>query len=412
MSTFCRRRLWVVSDMYYPEDVSTGYYMTRIAEGLASAREVHVVCGQPSYARHGVRAAAVESRNGTCIRRVAATHFAKDRMALRALNVITFTMSALLLLLLNSRRGDQILCVTNPPSLPPLLSAVAKWRGVDFYLLVHDVFPETLAATRPLTFGRLAYRLLVRFANGAYRRATAVAVLGRDMAELAARKRGSERGIVIIENWADLDEIHPLADADNGLLAEIGLRDARVLQFSGNIGRTHDVEGIIALARAFRRPNGDHNWSLLVAGFGGKQELVEQAAGEAATNIIMLPRQPRERLNELINCADIFVIAFVPGMFGLSVPSRMYNVMAAGRPILAICDSGSELARVVAEEDCGWHFDRLNPELLVEFIESLDDFTVARKGANSRKAAVARYSEISKIKAWEALLNGRSIGVD
>lgn len=401
MTAAGRRRLWVVSDMYYPEDVSTGFYMTHIAEGLADHRDVHVVCGQPSYGRHGVRAPAREARNGTRITRVAATHFPKDRLMLRALNVLSFTLSALLFLTLRLRRGDQILCVTNPPSLPPLLAIVARWRSAEFFLLVHDVFPETLAATRGSRRNGLGFRLLTGFANLAYRRARTVIALGRDMATLAARKRGRRAGIAVIENWADLDEIHPLAFSDNPMRAELGLNDVHVMQFSGNIGRTHDVEGILTIGRTMR----GEGWRLLVAGFGGKQQLAEQAATESRGDVIFLPRQPRERLNMLLNCADVFVIAFVPGMYGLSVPSRMYNVMAAGRPILAICDSGSELAQVVAEEDCGWHFERLDPDAIVAFLRSLDGEEIRRKGENGRRAAVERYSELSKIMVWKKILD-------
>lgn len=386
--------------MYHPEDVSTGYYMTRIAEALARDRDVHVLAGQPSYAAQGNLAPAHERRNGTTIRRVASTHFAKDKLVLRAINVATFTVSAALYALMHVRRGDSILCVTNPPTLPPLLALVAKLRGAKLHLLVHDVFPETLAATGYISPNRLVYRFLKGFSGIAYRNATSVVALGRDMAALVARKRGRREGVRIITNWADLDIIRPLSRSDNTVLDETGLKDNHILQFSGNLGRTHDVEGILALGDALRRSS---DWRLLVAGFGGKEGIARQSADERGT--VFLPRQSRERLNAMLNAADIFVIAFVPGMAGLSVPSRMYNVMAAGKPILAICDSESELAQVVIEEEAGWLFQDLDANALATFILSLPPEEIARRGANALRAARERYSDEAKFAEWQALLD-------
>ena len=140
-------RLWVVSELYYPEQTSTGYFLTHIAEGLAETMDVWVVCGQPTYSEHGMRAPAREERNGVRIHRVPATHFGKDRLALRAINVLTLSLSAAWFALTHFRRGDRLLIVTNPPTLPPLLGLIARWKRMDAHLLVHDVYPEVLAAT-------------------------------------------------------------------------------------------------------------------------------------------------------------------------------------------------------------------------------------------------------------------------
>ncbi len=396
-----KQRLWVCSDMYFPEDVSTGFYMTRIAEGLAGKFDVFVLCGQPSYAHQGTKAPETEVRNSTNIKRVRATSFSKDSLGLRLLNVVTFLVSMSFAALTRFRRGDVVLCVTNPPVLPPLLSLICSIKGCRFILLVHDVFPETLTAVAGFSENGLTFRALKHFSNIAYRNADVVLALGRDMAKLATKKGG--KTVKIIENWADLDEIFPIKRADNQLIKDLGLEGKKILQYSGNIGRTHDIDQILELAKSLEK---FPDWVVLFAGFGGRKSLVDEAAKRPGSNIVVIPRQPRERLNELLNAADLFAIAFVPGMLGLSVPSRMYNIMAAGRPILALCDAQSELALVVSENDMGWHVDL---ETDIDFdhlvIAINDEPELLRKGNNARSTAQSKYPYETIIEKYLAVLS-------
>jgi glycosyltransferase involved in cell wall biosynthesis len=403
-------RLWVISDIYYPEDVSTGYFMTRIAEGLASVADVEVLCGRPAYAARHVRVARREHRNGTTITRLGLFALPKDRLALRALNVIGFTVAVTLHLLFRLRRGDRILNVTNPPVVPPLVAALAKWRGAHFVLLVHDVFPETAVAAGLLSRDSWLFRIAAAGANSAYKRASAVVVLGRDMARLAAAKRGCDSGIKIIENWADLEEITPRSAEQNPFLAERGWTDKYVVQLSGNLGRTHDIE---TLAFAARGMSPDSPWRFLFAGFGGKQGVAEQAAGESS-NCDYLDRQPRERLSELLAASTVHVIAFVPGMLGLSVPSRMYNVMAAGRPIIAMADAETELAMTVIEEDIGWQVNPGDSDGLVALLDRIVTGDCQEKGTRARTVAERRFGYDKVITRFIAVLGlgGGSVDCD
>jgi len=395
------RRLWVVSDIYYPEDVSTGHVMTRIAEGLSADAEVMVVSGRPAYAKAGTVVPRKERRNGTSIRRLGLFAFPKDRLLLRALNVGSFTLSALIHLALQMRRGDRVLCVTNPPTLAPLLALIARWKGAHFVLLVHDVFPETAVAAGKLAPSSWIYRLLQAAGAPAWRSSAAVIVLGRDMARLIAAKRGSSDGIAIVENWADLDEVIPLDRAENAFLADLGWSDRRVIQFSGNLGRTHGVETLVEAARSM---SDDTEWRWLFAGFGGKEQLVAEAARGAAT-VAYLPRQPRMRLPELLGAADVHVIAFVPGMAGLSVPSRMYNIMAAGRPIIAVADRESELSQTLLEEDIGWQVEPGDWRALVDLLQHrLTPSALAERGVRARAVAERRFSFSAKLAAIRAVL--------
>ncbi len=395
-STARRARLWIVSELYYPEQTSTGYFVTRIAEGLASDMPIEVVSAQPTYSEHGMRAPRRETRHGVLIHRVRSTHFGKDRLVLRALNIATITISVGWFALTRFRWGDRLMVVTNPPTLPPVLGLIARMKGMRGFLLVHDVYPEVLVAGGLLQPHSALYRLLRPFFAATFRLFDRVLVLGRDMATLVARKigEGGESRLSIIPNWGDPDEISPLARDGNAFLLAHRIDEPCVIQFSGNIGRTHDVETVLETAA---RLGTRADIRFVFVGYGGKAGAVQDRIDrEGLKQVMLAPRQPREMLAAMLSSATATIISFVDGMLGLSVPSRMYNVMAAGVPIIALADPVSELSRTVTEEDAGWTLpigavDALSD--LIAYLATPEGMAeAARRGANGRAAVLRRYT--------------------
>ena len=250
------QRLWIVSELYYPEETSTGYFLTRIAEGLAPHYDVRVICGQPTYSEHRIRAARCEERNGVHINRLRSTHFGKDRLVLRAVNILTLTWAATWFALINFRRRDRILIVTNPPTLPLPIGLIARWKKMRSHLLVHDVYPDILAVTGVLRSSGLPYRMLDRMFCLIFQLYGSVIVLGRDMAEVVTAKLGdSGAKLSIITNWGDVDEVVPVARDANIFLKINELKAPCIIQFSGNIGRTHDIDIILKAADRLKGRN-------------------------------------------------------------------------------------------------------------------------------------------------------------
>jgi glycosyltransferase involved in cell wall biosynthesis len=324
-------RLWVLSELYYPEQTSTGYFLTKIAEGLSADFDVQAICGQPSYSQRGIKAPSFERHNNVDIHRMKATHFDKDKLLFRLINALTMTLATGWFLLHKMLSGDQLLVVTNPPTLPPIAVAFAKFKGCRSLLLVHDVFPESLAATKMLSRRSLLFRIMSLAMRATYRAFDRVIVLGRDMRQLVhdIYDLPTER-IAIIANWGDSDEVVPIDRANNAFAVRYNLVDKVVIQFSGNIGRTHDIGSLIHVAGKLRHLD---RLVFLFVGYGGKTPLIEHAiTKDGLTNIVFAPRQPREMLGAMLACADATVIAFEEEMLGVSVPSRMYNVMSAATP--------------------------------------------------------------------------------
>ncbi len=399
--------IWIVSELYHPEETSTGYFLTRIAEGLARRYPVRVLCGQPTYAARGIRAPRREIRDGVFVERCSATCLAKDVMLFRVINWITISLSFFLHAVLRFGRGDRVLVVTNPPTLPFLILLGCRLRGAKCVLLVHDVYPDILIALRVLAKDALHTRLAARGVRWLYAGVDRIVVLGRDMYALVCQRLGADHSkVIIVPNWADVDDILPGRREDNPLLRGLGLDKKFVIQYSGNMGRTHGIELLVEAARRLQDCDGIH---FLLIGWGGKKRWLEKAVSrEGLKNVTVLDYLPREELSGSLNACDVAVVALIPGMMGVSVPSRMYNILAAGKPIIAITDEGSELARMIQEEGVGWvvptdQADRfMETLLLAEERQSV----LALMGERARGVAERKYTFAKAISGYYALMEG------
>lgn len=401
--------VWVCSELYYPEDTSTGFFLTHIAEALAAepGLRVSALCARPTYAHRGALVPAEEVRNGVRIVRCRATTLDRERLATRLVNLVTISASMFWTALRRCERGSCIVVVTNPPLLPALMALVARMRGCRCVLLVHDVYPDVLEVAGLIAPSGTAARLIRRAWGYFLRRMTAVVVLGRDMRErLLAVEPGIAGRTRIVTNWADDDEVRPVPKAGTELVRRLGLADRFVVQLSGNIGRTHDAGVVARCVRRLRGPEGDRV-HLLVASSGRGSDAIRAGLDETDLGrVTFLDRQPRGALNDLLNACDVALIPFVRGMAGLSVPSRMYNLMAAARPIVAVADRRSELALVLEEEDAGWVVEPGDDAGLARLLSSLSrsPAEVARRGANAARAARQRYARGLVLDRWRELV--------
>jgi colanic acid biosynthesis glycosyl transferase WcaI len=384
----------IISELYYPEQNATGYFLTGIAEGLAGDREaqVSVLCAQPSYNQRGEKAPFQEMTNGVSIRRCWSTTCDPKEIWGRLLNLATTSLSISWRALWSIQRGDKVLVVTNPPLLPFLVRLACWIKGVKFVLLVHDVYPDVFVPLGLMNQSNPLYRI-VSWVNGKlYSSADRVVVLGRDMAKLVEIKSGGRAKVSIIPNWGDVDVIEPTAKQENALLQELGMVDKFVVHYSGNHGRTHDL---LSLVEAANELQGQDDIHFLFIGEGsGKAEAVARAEALGLNNVTFRTFVDRSELNISLNASDVSVVAFKKGMAGISVPSRLYNLMAAGKPILAVVDDASEVADVIREAELGVTVPPESPALLAEQIMALknDSASRAQMAKNSRNEAVAKYS--------------------
>ncbi|HVE58485.1 MAG TPA: glycosyltransferase family 4 protein [Pyrinomonadaceae bacterium] len=400
-----RQTLWVVTELYYPEETSTGYYLTRIAEGLTDDFEVKVLCGQPNYSARGTKAAKRENHQKVEIFRAGGTTLDKNIIVFRLINMLTLSLSVFFKAVRYFRKGDKILVVTTPPSLPFITAFSCLLKGASYILLIHDNYPEILIAAKKSKENSFFVNILNYFNRWLYKYANKIIVCGRDMFELVKKKtEGLDIPIETIQNWAELENVRPFPRAENELLKELQIEDQLVFLYAGNMGYPNDLESIIECAFKLKD---DERFCFVFLGAGVKRKWLEREIAEKSLkNIKLLDSRPRSEQNIFLNACDVAVVTLVKKMWGVSMPSRTYNILAAGKPILALTEKDSEIAKVVEEDLVGWTVPPNEPAELLqkifEIYESKEKF--AEMGKNARRSALEKYSLETALKKYKTAL--------
>jgi glycosyltransferase involved in cell wall biosynthesis len=398
-------RLWIVSELYYPEETSTGYYLTKIAEGLAASFDVKVLCGQPNYSKRGNFAAKKEIHKNVEIFRAWGTTLDKNVIVYRLLNMLTLSFSIFIKALFDFQKNERVLVDTTPPLLPFIAALASIVRGGKYVLLIHDNYPEILIAVGKTKKNSLLVKILDFFNRQLYKYASKIIVVGRDMHDLVESKTlGLRVPIECIPNWAEIEQVKPSSRNENQLLKQLGVSEKLVFLYAGNMGHPNDLESIVKCSEKLK---GNAEFHFIFLGTGVKKRWLEKKIEEKnLTNVTVLPPRPRSEQNIFLNACDVALVSLVKNMWGVSMPSRTYNILAVGKPILALTEANSEVARVIQEDDLGWVVSPDNPEKLFQTI-----IEISRKrpqlttmGKRARKAAIEKYSiEIAIQKYKKAL---------
>ncbi len=400
-----KKTLWVVTELYYPEETSTGYYLTRIAEGLTGDYNVKVLCGQPNYSARGVRASKREIHKQVEIFRSFGTTLNKNVIVYRLINMLTLSLSIFWNALFQFKKGNQVLVVTTPPSLPFITAFASLLRGTSYILLIHDNYPEILIAAEKTSAESVLVKILNFSNRWLYKYASKIIVVGRDMEKLIGRKtEGLDIPIKTIPNWAELESVEPAERKTNKLLLELNLEDKFVFLYAGNMGYPNDLESIIICAEQLK---GETSIQFIFLGSGVKRNWLEKQVDEKKLlNVTILPPKPRSEQIIFLNACDVALVSLVKKMWGVSMPSRTYNILAAGKPILALTEDESELAQVVIEDNVGWIVPPNSPQELLKTIRHiyLNQSDLAEIGKRARQKALSKYSFETAIKKYKSAI--------
>lgn len=388
-----KNRLWVISELYYPEETSTGYYLTRIAEGLTDKFDVKVISGQPNYSARGTIAPKREEHKDVEIFRAAGTRLDKNVIIFRLINMLTLSTTVFWNAIRHFSAGDRVLVVTNPPTMPFVIALASLVRGASYTLLIHDNYPEILIAAKKMRKDSFGTRLLTYFNRWLYKYTAKIIVVGRDMQELVSRKTaGLDIPIVTIPNWAELESVSPEEKRSNSLLAELEITDKFVFLYAGNMGHPNDLESIVDCAGQLA---GNTQIHFVFLGTGVKRQwLTDQVHSRSLVNVTVLEPRPRSEQQVFLNACDVAFVSLVDKMQGVSMPSRTYNILAAGKPMIALTEENSEVARIITEEQVGWNVRTGRPEELLTAINLAVDQRNEWKsmGERARRAAETKYS--------------------
>ena len=359
-----KRVLWIVTELFPPDETSTAYILGEIANSFVNKYQVKVICGPEIYDKRKK----IDKNNlfqldkRIELYRVNGADLDKNTAKGKALSFLLMSYRLRKLAKAHICKHDKVLMVTNPAPLVVLMGKLKKKVGFELNILVHDVFPEN---TIPAGINLPAYGFFKHMFDRAYSRADRLIVLGRDMENVIRRKVErfhNKQEIAVIENWADVE----------GIVPQPFHHDKIILQYAGNIGRVQGLDKIIAQL--------PENVEFHLYGTGSMEDKLK-----AMNHPHVFFHGPyfRSQQNEVLASCDIAVVTLQDGMYGLGVPSKTYNILASGRPVMYFGPKDSEIDLLVKEKKvgfCGWPASW-----------SKDDLT--EMGMRARELAVKEYSK-------------------
>lgn len=392
-----RPHILVLNQYYRPGVEATANLLADLCEALAEDYDVTVVTGRVQ-GRDDLPSD--EVLNGVRVLRTRSTAYDRTKLHLRAVNYVTYLADSLVRAL-SRRKPDLVLCMTDPPIVGDLGVAVARAKGAPLLVISEDVFPEIATELGRLT-NPIVIRLLARLVRFYLRRADAIVAIGERMRERLVAKGAPAERVSVIANWVDTTVITP-QPRDNSWSREKGLADRFVVMHSGNVGHAQDLE---TLVRASASLSDVERFAVVLIGFGARHaHLVRLAKTLGADRVSFLDYQPREVLPQSLSSANVHFVGLGRGLSGYVVPSRVYGILAAGKPVIAAVEKGSETARLVRESGAGVVIPPGRPDLLADEIRraaagEYDLEEMGRRGREwveaegGREHAVERYREL------------------
>lgn len=323
----------------------------------------------------------------------------------RLLDWITYFFFVLVRVFKQSNTAS-LFIVSNPPFLPLVGYIMKKVRGQSYVVLVYDIYPDLAIRLGKLSPNGPITRLWRWFNITMWENSDAVITIGEYMAARLETMFNVSRTCVgrtiVIPNWVDPEFIKPLPKQTNWFARQYGLVDKLTIQYSGNLGATHDIETILEAAKRLA-PFEDIKF--LIIGDGFKRHLVEKSIKTGVLNLMLLPFQPEEVLPYSLTASDVTIVTLAKGIEGLSVPSKVYYAMASGSALLCICSGDNELQAIVHEYECGLIVEPGNVEGLIKaiqtFIHNKEFLRQCQK--NARKAAETCFDKNSSIEKYRQL---------
>ena len=383
-------RLLVITPHFTPDTAPTGVVVTSLVEEWCRlGHHAHVVTSLPWYQEHRVADGwtgrlARHGHHGTAtVTRLHPFPVRKDHTGRRAAAFGAFTVLAAVTAAATRGPFDVVVAVSPPITVAFAARLAALCHGCPMVLNVQDVFPDVA-----ITVGALNSRQLIglarRLERTAYRAADAVTVLSTDLQEnITTKVAGLSRPPMVetIPNFVDTDNLRPL-DRLTEYRRENRLGDRMVVMYAGNLGHSQSLDLVVEAARRHRNRD---DLVYVINGGGVRAEEMTAVAG-GLQNLIVIGYQPAERLAEVLATGDIHVVPLRTGLASASVPSKAYSAMAAGRPIIASVDQGTEVARMVADADAGLAVPPDDPDAFTAAVEYLagDVELRTRMGVNAR----------------------------
>jgi colanic acid biosynthesis glycosyl transferase WcaI len=374
-----------------------------VVEALSVAHEVTVVCGRPSYEPTERRDGHLWQTEGPSrpgrvkIIRVGSTDYSRARMGRRVLNYLTYVA-------LSAPRAvfepcDVVLGMTDPPFEGIVAAFIALLKRKPFVYNIRDLYPD-MAVGGSIVSAGLMTRVWERLHRWALRRATRVVVLGEDMRARIVAKGVKVERIVVVRDGAELGEAtsQPVVDAE--VVRAIRGDFRFVLLHAGNLGFYGAWETVVAAARKLA----DEGIGLVFVGDGAQRAQIEGAAA-GCRNVRFLPFFPASKIASVLEAPDVHIVTIKHGLEGVIVPSKMYGILAAGKPIVAVAPRETDVAAIGEKRGFAVWGDPDDPEQVACAIRRiLRDGKQLRHMGEAARAAADEYDRVNELRKFVRII--------
>lgn len=385
-----KRNIVFVINYFYPDYASTGQLLTELCLHVQNEFNVTVIAAQTESQN------AIKKKNklfmedrleNVKIIRIRLPKLDKQSKLSRLIYVSAYFFYSLILLL-KQKNVQLIYTISTPPILGGLIGTVGKWlKGSKHIYNIQDFNPEQAEAV-----GYMKNRTIFSLArwvdtlNCKY--ADHIVTVGQDM-QRTLIDRFADKSIpdnTVINNWTNEKEIVPLPK-DNPMVSKFiesnGWDNKFIVMYSGNLGLYYDLENLVKITSAFK-DNDDIVFVFI--GDGAVKNKMQQKV-KHNKNVVFLPFQPKSEIKYTLNAADVHLVVNQKGIKGVSVPSKIYGVMAAGKPILGVLEEGSEAARIIEDSQCGKVVEPQDYDGIIKqikYLYSLDKLELTQYGLRGR----------------------------
>ena len=344
----------IIAPHFAPDTAPTGEVITQIVNELQQlGHQIHVVTSLPWYRNHSVEPGWTKrliAREKTTWGKITRIHpFAsKNRTNLWSRSIAYGAFSCIAALTATFTRRTQIILAMSPPLTLGLAGWIAaKRHNAPLILNIQDIHPDAAIATGTISDTRVI-QALKRIERLSYEKADAVTVLSDDLRTKLISRIDAESKLRVIPNFVDTERIYP-GDRNNSYRHELGLTDETIVMYAGNVGFSQPLELVLEAARELA----DRDDIIFVINGNGSRRAYFEREAEELPNVTFMDYQPRQRLNEVLAAGDIHLVPLRKGLSSISVPSKLYSILAAGRPVLVSVDPGTEIDLVVTRSGAG-----------------------------------------------------------
>jgi len=395
-------RIVFLNQFYAPAEAATAQLLSDLAGALASAgHDVSVVCSGRSYPEPRPIKPRRERLDGVSVYRAWTTGFGRNNRSGRLLDYATFMIGAAWRLLLHEK-PDVIVSLTSPPMVDLVGAVLARVRDARSVIWVMDVYPELAFELGVLRAGSLSGRFLDRLSRYSLRRSDAIVALGETMARRLEEASG--KPVEVVHNWADGNAIRPAALDSHALRTEWNWGDRFVVLYSGNLGLAHEFDTVLGAADLLRS---DPRVLFAFVGSGPRRREVEEAVARLELpNVEFRPHVVRARLGQCLTAGNLHLITLRERMPGLLVPSKIYGILAAGRPTIYVGPEDGEIAEILRRGGCGSRVGNGDARGLADLVldYAADEARSTHEGKRARESFEERFDTQRTLGALRAVI--------